>query len=62
MKDDYKLVEATVNGQTARYYIHKNDTPCPAHAKEILEEHGAEGILISEINMRIIDQTLLTEE
>ena len=62
MKDDYKLVEATVNCQTARYYIHKGDTPCPAHAKEILEEHGAEGILISEINMRIIDQTLLTEE
>jgi hypothetical protein len=61
MQTDYKLVEATVNGQTARYYIHKDDTPCPAHAKEILEEHGAEGILLSEIQIRIVEQTLLTE-
>ena len=58
---DYKLVEASVNGMTASYYIHKDDRPCPAVAKEILEEHGAEGILISEINIRIVDQTLLTE-
>jgi hypothetical protein len=50
-----------VNGQTARYYIHKDDTPSAALAKEILEEHGAEGILLSEIQIRIVEQTLLTE-
>jgi hypothetical protein len=61
MQTDYKLVEATVNGQTARYYIHKDDTPSAALAKEILEEQGAEGILLSEIQIRIVEQTLLTE-
>lgn len=58
---DYKLIEASVNGISASYYIHKDDRPCPAVAKEILEEHGAEGILLSEINIRVVDQTLLTE-
>ena len=58
---DYKLIEASVNGQSARYYIHQDDTPFPAQAKEILEEYGVEGILIHEINLRVIDQKLLTE-
>ena len=61
MKQDYKLVEASVNGMTASYYIHKDARPCPAVAKEILEEQGAEGILISEINIRVVDQAFLTE-
>ena len=60
MMDNLKLIEATAHNVSARYYVHKDDAVSKAHAKEILEEHGAEGILVDEIQIRVVEQSFLT--